>query len=51
MLPSEHAHPHSHSADAQALAASERLAVRMLIGFAIIVAMTVALWAVAQIAN
>jgi hypothetical protein len=49
MLPLDHAHPSSHSTDAQALAASERLAVRLLIGFGVIVGMMTVLWAIAQL--
>jgi hypothetical protein len=51
MPPSEHAHPPSHSTTAEAHAMSERLAVRLLIGFGVILGMAAALWAVAQIAN
>jgi hypothetical protein len=51
MLPVDHAHPSSHSTDAQALATSERLAVRLLIGFGVILAMVAALWAIAQMLN
>jgi hypothetical protein len=51
MLPVDHAHPSSHAIDAQGLAASERLAVRLVIGFGVILAMVVALWAIVQMVN
>jgi hypothetical protein len=51
MLLVDHAHPSSHAIDAQGLAASERLAVRLVIGFGVILAMVVALWAIVQMVN
>jgi hypothetical protein len=51
MLPVDHAHPSSHAIDAQGLAASERLAVRLLIGFGVILGMVTVLWVIAQIVD